>query len=688
MAATAIIGSLGAIIGLDTKPLQDGASKANASLSGVDKNLSGLVNSAAKAGLAVVAAGAAIVTGLVVSGIEAINTQAQLARAIGGTVTGLRTLTGAAEDYGISQDEIASGMAILNQRLGEAQRTGSPAAKMLAELGLNASELAGMDVDERVATLADRIKELGLSASQTADVTRQLGIRSAEFAQLLREGGDVIRAQRDEVVGLGQDISEVDVAMIVQAKNAMNDFADVMATIRDKVVIALAPFVTELSNRFKALAIDNKGFGEQATKSIEFVIRSFAKLADVVQGLRVVIKGAELIGVGFGAAMLSAIELAITGFVKFDNVVREVVNKAIDYLNEIPGVEITPLDLTDEDNGFLGALHDMGESARNEVGVVREELQALAMQEMPSAKVEAFFEDVKKRAREAAQAAVDARGAMMGGGAEGFGESLDPEAEKARKEKEALQEKLDGQLQQLREHVASESELEDMRHEERLKQLAEALDNERILKDDANALELELEEEHVKELERIRVDGLTAIEKELEDVIKKGGASKARFTAKYLADISASTATHSRSMFEINKAAAIAGALIDSKEAVIGAYKVGAKIGGPVLGGTFAAAAALATLAQVNAIKSQSFEGGGAGAAPSLAGSTPATPVSPVGGGGEGGGGRQVISVEGVNPDSMFSGRQLRSLWEQLIGVVEDGNRSGRRVDVVFAGGG
>lgn len=688
MAATAIIGSLGAIIGLDTKPLQDGASKANASLSGVDKNLSGLVNSAAKAGLAVVAAGAAIVTGLVVSGIEAINTQAQLARAIGGTVTGLRTLTGAAEDYGISQDEIASGMAILNQRLGEAQRTGSPAAKMLAELGLNASELAGMDVDERVATLADRIKELGLSASQTADVTRQLGIRSAEFAQLLREGGGVIRAQRDEVVGLGQDISEVDVAMIVQAKNAMNDFADVMATIRDKVVIALAPFVTELSNRFKALAIDNKGFGEQATKSIEFVIRSFAKLADVVQGLRVVIKGAELIGVGFGAAMLSAIELAITGFVKFDNVVREVVNKAIDYLNEIPGVEITPLDLTDEDNGFLGALHDMGESARNEVGVVREELQALAMQEMPSAKVEAFFEDVKRRAREAAQAAVDARGAMMGGGAEGFGESLDPEAEKARKEKEALQEKLDGQLQQLREHVASESELEDMRHEERLKQLAEALDNERILKDDANALELELEEEHVKELERIRVDGLTAIEKELEDVIKKGGASKARFTAKYLADISASTATHSRSMFEINKAAAIAGALIDSKEAVIGAYKVGAKIGGPVLGGTFAAAAALATLAQVNAIKSQSFEGGGAGAAPSLAGSTPATPVSPVGGGGEGGGGRQVISVEGVNPDSMFSGRQLRSLWEQLIGVVEDGNRSGRRVDVVFAGGG
>lgn len=681
----AVIGTLGAIIGLDTKPLLDGANKANAALGGLDKSLTSTVNTAAKVGAAAVAAGIGIVTGLVVSGLDAINTQASLARSIGGTVTGLRTLTGVAEDFGSSQEEVASSMAAFNRQLGEAQRAGTPAAKTFEQLGLNAAELAGMDVDKRVEVLADRIKELGLSSSQTAAVTRDLGIRSAEFVDILRQGGDVIRDQRDEVTGLGQDISEIDVAMVVQAKQAMGDFADVLATIRDKVVIAMAPFISELSARFKALAIDNKGFGDQASASIETLIRWFAKLADVVQGLRVVIKGAELIGVGFGAAMLSAVELAITGFTKLDNVVREVVNKTISYLNELPGVEITPLDLHDQNTGFLGALHDMGEAARNQVGVVRDELHALAMQEMPSGKVEEFFESVRKRAKEAAQAAVEARGAMTGAGPEGFGEDTSAADEKARKEKEALNEKLDAELERLREHVASESELENMRHEERLKKLAEALEAERILKDDAAALELELEQEHVDELERIRVNGLSAIEKELEDVIKKGGAAKAKFTAKYLADISASTATHSKTMFEINKAAAIAGAVMDSKEAIVGAYKVGAKIGGPVLGGTFAAAAALATLAQINAIRSQSFEGGGAGAAPSLAGSTPAPPVSPVGGGGEGGGGRQVISVEGVNPDSMFTGRQLRNLWENLMGVVEDGNRSGRRVDVVFA---
>ena len=77
--------------------------------------------------------------------------------------------------------------------------------------------------------------------------------------------------------------------------------------------------------------------------------------------------------------------------------------------------------------------------------------------------------------------------------------------------------------------------------------------------------------------------------------------------------------TESKKMFEIGKAAATAGAIVDGIAAVQGAYKQGAKIGGPALGAAFAASAAVATLANIKQIQStqygskssgQSYQGG------------------------------------------------------------------------------
>lgn len=81
--------------------------------------------------------------------------------------------------------------------------------------------------------------------------------------------------------------------------------------------------------------------------------------------------------------------------------------------------------------------------------------------------------------------------------------------------------------------------------------------------------------------------------------------------------------TESRKMFEIGKAGAIAGAIIDTYKAATGAYRALAEIPivGPALGAAAAAAATLAGMANVNAIRSTTFGGGG--------GATPTFPASP-----------------------------------------------------------
>lgn len=69
--------------------------------------------------------------------------------------------------------------------------------------------------------------------------------------------------------------------------------------------------------------------------------------------------------------------------------------------------------------------------------------------------------------------------------------------------------------------------------------------------------------------------------------------------------------TESRKMFNIGKIAAKSGAIVDGIAAAVGSFKVGAQIGGPILGAAFATASLAATGAQIAAINSQQFGGGG-----------------------------------------------------------------------------
>lgn len=88
--------------------------------------------------------------------------------------------------------------------------------------------------------------------------------------------------------------------------------------------------------------------------------------------------------------------------------------------------------------------------------------------------------------------------------------------------------------------------------------------------------------------------------------------------------------TESKKSFEVTKALNVSQAIIDGQAAVQGAFKQGNIIGGPLLGGVFAAVAAAAAAVNVQKIKSAKFGGGGSVTKPSGGGVgggvTPAAP--------------------------------------------------------------
>src|SRR5690606_219290 len=163
-----------------------------------------------------------------------------------------------------------------------------------------------------------------------------------------------------------------------------------------------------------------------------------------------------------------------------------------------------------------------------------------------------------------------------------------------------------------------------------------------------------------KRMGEIRKKGMSAIEK----FTTSSFANQVKTVAGYMTEMTAGLAQHSKTMFEVNKAAGIANAVVATYQGMAEALKLGWPLG-PIA----AAAIGAQGFAQVAAIKSQSFSGAG-GAAPSLAGSTPATPVTPVSGGtgpaGVGGGGSQTLILEGIGEDQLFSGKMIRELIPRI----------------------
>jgi len=112
---------------------------------------------------------------------------------------------------------------------------------------------------------------------------------------------------------------------------------------------------------------------------------------------------------------------------------------------------------------------------------------------------------------------------------------------------------------------------------------------------------------------------------------KQNAAQRASTLASGLMQMTAVGAAKNRELFEINKIASIANATISGIRAVQDSYAFGATWGGPVGGAIMAAIAVAATAANLAAINSTQFGGGGAsaggGGIPSLA-TSPGVPVS------------------------------------------------------------
>lgn len=278
------------------------------------------------------------------------------------------------------------------------------------------------------------------------------------------------------------------------------------------------------------------------------------------------------------------------------------------------------------------------------------ELHTLAMMQMPSDGIKKWFDEVKAQAAIAAKAIADAKNSKVGGGeekeggpirtwiesAEEYGrqmyqiarEAYPAATQSAEEYAIAIRDQIAASMQsveQIRESLMGEEESLSAAYANRAEIIGNALQQQIVAESDARDMLIKMEEAYQARIIAIKSNGAISMNK----INTASLADQARATASFFANTFQAAATHNRALFELFKVAKIAEGVLNMRSAISGAYAVGAKIGGPVMGGAFAAAAGVAQLANLAAIQATSFGGGGGGGV-SGGGAVPTFPANPV----------------------------------------------------------
>ena len=276
-------------IGGDASGLQRALGNAQRAVGGAGQAMERLrrvgVRALQAVGVAAVAATAALVA-FARSGLRAVDEQAKLARSVDGTINGLRALQLAASDAGVESGQLGASMQMLNARLAEAARGTGTAAATMERLGLSASELLNLDIDDRMAVIADRMRELRFTSAQAQDALAQLGIRNRQLALLFTQGGDAIRGARQEVRDFGLEISQVDARQVEIANDAFSRVGLVVEGVRQQLAIELSSALLGVSQAFTDIVKEAGGLDVAVRQAVDSSIRVIAGMVNAFHRVR------------------------------------------------------------------------------------------------------------------------------------------------------------------------------------------------------------------------------------------------------------------------------------------------------------------------------------------------------------------------------------------------------------------
>lgn len=586
MSSKAKVGDIAIGVEVDAGALRTGLNKSAKSLEKFGNQVREHSKRFAASFAVISAAAAASTVAIVNSQRKTIDALAKSADALAIATEKLQALNHLAELNGVSSEQMAKGLRRMERALGEAARKGGTTADALEDAGLSIQSIISLEPDQQIQAIANALSNINnqaVKASIASDLFGRDGINMLKVLTQLRKDG--IEPTTEKLRELGIAISREDAAKVEAMNDALFTAQQALSGVANTVTIALAPYVEALANDFTDAARESGGFKKEVQEAFETALMTGAKFADFLQGLKVVFKGLELGVTTFGYAGVKVLQMQVKAISIFVDAAIKGINLMIDGLNKIAGLDVANIDMF-SDSPFMRGLNYSATLAGEKVALLSGELHDLAMQPLPSDQVEQFLATVKQKANEAAQSVAAVAAGNISSGTDEEGSNVVPFKGPA----------VGGALNAANDEFGF-GPIDDPFDPEQI-----AAKNEQLL---------QLERDFWTNKGAIIEHGLTSIT----GMIEANQGNQAGVYANSFASILASTATYSKKAFELNKKFSLGDAVIKGYESATSAWAWGMKLGGPPMAAAALAASVAKTAAQIKAIRSQKFGGGGSGSA-------------------------------------------------------------------------
>lgn len=615
---------------LDDSSVKPAIVKSERDLSASAKRLEKTFSTIGKGiGLAVGLAAAAVTAALTASlrHADALNKTSQK---IGIAVEDLSRLEYAAKLSDVSIDSLSTSVARLNRNLSDASKDGgSEIAKKFDSLGIAVLDANGKmrETDDIVSDLADRFSRMEDGPQKTALAMELLGRSGAELIPLLNSGRQGLKDFGDEADRVGYTISSKTAAAAEKFNDNVERINLAVQGIANKIAGEALPSLNDLAE-----GIEDPDFAE----GVAWLAKT------IIDGLNAIVKA-----VTFTTNMIRSFrdEFAPTQK-KSDDGLVERSKKLIELQKEYKAV------ITDSqrrlDEGGFSTLFGVNEKTLADQIVTYTNKIADARREAVD-----IFKEIDRRATgELTSPTVTVPGTKDN-------EEDDPFVPGNSGNKE---DPLKARLEAVQESLRSELQATQFAHEAQQTELETFLEKGLITQQEYNDLFARAEEEHWENMKNIRQSGLSDLEK----FTQMSYMDQAKTIFGELESVTAGVKDHNDVLFNINKAAAVANAVINTYEGVSKSLATYPMPIAAIMAGIHAAAG----FAQVSSIlaTSRNSKGGGVsgvGGGAAAAASAQAPQAGPRD--------NQTLHVQGLDPMKLFKGDNVRDLANRLLEYQKDG---------------
>jgi hypothetical protein len=544
------------------------------------------VAAGAVAGKALAAAGAAAIAAgvlIVKSNLASIDSLAKVSDKLGISTEALAGFRHAAELSGTSQEAADKALQKMVRSIGEAQNGVGMARVEFEKMGLSVQALAGMKPEQAFAAISDATNNMATQSEKAASAAAIFGREGVSLLNTMKLGSEGLAATAHEAEVLGLTLSRVDAAKVEAANDSMTRMSASSAGFGKILTVAVAPYIQAVADALTQAGIKSNGFRDQIGTGMELATRGVVMLAKAFYGLNLVWDGLKL---AFNvmstflqegllkvmAAAQSTLEFANVGGVFDDQVAA---GQAI----------------LEQQAQIVATLKADRES------ILAGGAETLSQYDTIEGKVLAYKAAIEAASQAAAESvAASAPGQMETDGA------MEASITQAEADKYAAK------LAALDTYLADEQERLFNASVARAEMVTAANESGIINEETRNALLEKIAADHQTKLTALTAKGLT----EREKFQAKSMAGQVKQVVGALVEMTAGTARENKAMFAINKAAAIANAIINTYQ---GASLALATYPGPI-GWAMAAATVAVGIAQIMQIATTSF---GSSAAPSVA---------------------------------------------------------------------